>query len=76
VWSEAKADYCCQSEGLGCDAKNCNIYVPPWSPAKQDECCKEFDQNCDSYVCVGVEQSAWSPDKRNWCCTNEQVGCA
>jgi len=82
AWSDAKRDWCCKNEKLGChyDCKQgADNWRKLWPADQQGWCCQKVFVGCvQQYDCLtGLEhwQTRWTKHQKGWCCLHRGLGC-
>jgi len=77
VWSDAKQEWCCKHEGVGCLYNCTEGAVKNWTQKKADWCCANELLGCGFNCSAGYSQRklGWSKLKTDYCCQNELVAC-
>jgi len=79
-WTQSKRSWCCDRQGLGCDAACEEIRNP--NQATREMCCRTEHLFCETrttlpanFDCSSGVSWSWSNDKALYCCRHEQKGC-
>jgi len=76
-WSDAKKEWCCKNEKIGCEFNCAEGMIETWKTDKADWCCLNELVGCGFNCSAGYSKwkSGWSTLKKKYCCKNELLGC-
>merc|ERR1712032_1635410 len=76
-WSDAKKEWCCKNEKIGCEFNCAEGMIETWKTDKADWCCLNELVGCGFNCSAGYSKwkSGWSTLKKEYCCKNELLGC-